>query len=182
MIGLSQSDLAKKYAQAYLNLFSDQYTFQDICNLWRVAQFLSEHHSLLFYVSLPMIEQYDKQRFIDLFFEKFHLFDSLKNLCYLLLKNKHIFLLIDVLQQIYLLYKQKYNICELKIKSSSDLTDAAIHDIKQFFITLSGLSNVVVRYSIDQSLIAGIRLQSETYLWDYSIAQQLNKLKQELIA
>lgn len=181
MIGFSQSELAKKYAHAYLNVFGDQHTFQDFCSLWRACQFLSEHHSLLFYLSLPMIGEVDKKRFIDLLFEKFHLFDSLKQLFYLLLHNKHIFLAIDILQDIYGLYKKQHNISELKIIASHDLSEKDIQDIKNFFIKLSGQS-VVVRYRVNPSLIAGIRLQTETLLWERSIAQQLNKLKHELIA
>ena len=148
MIGFSQSELAKKYAHAYLNIFGDQHTFQDFCSLWRACQFLSEHHSLLFYLSLPMIQEVDKKRFIDLLFEKFHLFDSLKQLFYLLLKNKHIFLAIHVMQDIYGLYKIKHKISELQIISSYDLSEETIEDIKHFFIKLSN-QHVVVRYSVN---------------------------------
>lgn len=181
MIGFSQSDVAKKYAHAYLNVFGEDHSFQDFCSMWRAAQFLSEHHSLLFYLSLPMIHEIDKKRFIDLFFEKFHLFDSLKKLFYLLLKNKQIFLAGDTLRDIYGLYKIKHKISDLQVTSSSDLLEEEIEEIKQFFIKLSG-QQVVVHYSINPSLIAGVRLQSEYFLWEYSIAQQLQKLKQELIA
>jgi F-type H+-transporting ATPase subunit delta len=181
MIGFSRSDIAKKYAYAYINIFGDQHTFEDFCSMWRASQFLSEHHSLLFYLSLPMICDTDKIRFIDIFFEKFHLFDSLKQLFYLLLKNKHIFLATDTLRDIYGLYKIKNNISDLQLISSSDLSEDKIEDIKKFFTKLSG-QRVVVRYSVNPALIAGIRLQTETLLWDYSIAQQLRKLKQELIA
>ncbi|MBP6870060.1 ATP synthase F1 subunit delta [Candidatus Babeliales bacterium] len=181
MIGLSQSDVAKKYAHAYLNVFADQHSFEEFCSMWRAAQFLSEHHSLLFYLSLPMIQEVDKKRFIDLFFEKFHLFDSLKQLFYLLLKNKHIFLAGDTLRDIYSLYKIKHNISDLHVTASSDLSEEKIEEIKNFFTKLSG-QQVVVRYSVNQALIAGIRLQTESFLWEYSIAQQLRKIKQELIA
>ncbi|MDP3788722.1 MAG: ATP synthase F1 subunit delta [Candidatus Chromulinivorax sp.] len=181
MIGFSQSELAKKYAHAYLNVFSDQHTFQDFCSLWRASQFLSEHHSLLFYLSLSMIHEADKKRFIDLFFEKFHLFDSLKQLFYLLLQNKHIFLAADVLRDIYGLYKIKHNIADLQVTSSSDLSEEKLEEIKQFFTKLSG-QRVEIRYAVHPGLVAGIRLQTETLLWEYSIAQQLRKLKQELIA
>ena len=91
MIGFSRSDVAKKYAQAYLNVCAQEHTFEDYCSMWRAAQFLSEHHSLLFYLSLSIIDEVDKKRFIDLLFEKFHLFPSLKQLFYLLLKNKAFF-------------------------------------------------------------------------------------------
>ncbi len=181
MIGFSQSDVAKKYAQAYLNVFSNQHTFQDFCSLWRASQFLLEHHSLLFYLSLPMIHETDKKRFIDLFFEKFHLFDSLKQLFYLLLKNKQIFLAADVLRDIYGLYKKQHNISDVHLSSSSDLSEEKIEEIKNFFTKLSG-QDVIIRHSVNQKLIAGFRLQSESFLWEHSIAQQLRKLKQKLIA
>lgn len=181
MIGFSQSELAKKYAHAYLNVYSDQHTYQDFCSLWRASQFLSEHHSLLFYLSLSMIHEIDKKRFIDLFFEKFHLFDSLKQLFYLLLANKHIFLAGHVLRDIYGLYKIRHNIAQLHVTSSSDMSEEKLEEIKQFFTKLSG-QHVQINFAVDPKLIAGIRLRTETLLWEYSIAQQLRKLKQELIA
>lgn len=181
MIGFSQSDIAKRYAHAYLNVFGDQHTFQDFCSMWRASQFLSEHHSLLFYLSLPMINEVDKKRFIDLFFEKFHLFDSLKQLFYLLLKNKHIFLAPDTLRDIYGLYKIKHNIADLQVTSSIDLSESMMQEFKDFFTKLSG-QKVVVRHTVNPALIAGVRMQTETLLWENSIAQQLRKLKQELIA
>jgi len=80
MIGLSRSDIAKKYAKAYLNVYGADHTFQDFANMWRSSQFLSEHHSLLFYLSLSIIDEADKNRFIDIFIEKFQLIPSLKKL------------------------------------------------------------------------------------------------------
>jgi len=181
MIGFSQSDLAKKYAHAYLNVFSDQHTYQDYCSMWRASQFLSEHHSLLSYLSLSVVDEEDKKRFIDLFFLKFNLLDSLKNLFYLLLKNKHIYLAADVLRDTYGLYKIKHNIADLQVKSSSELTEGDMQDIKKFFVDISG-QKVMIHHQVNPLLIAGIRLQTETLLWEYSIAQQLRKIKQELIA
>ena len=181
MIGFSRSDIAKKYAQAYLNVCGQEHTYEDFCSMWRAAQFLSEHHSLLFYLSLSIIDEKDRKRFIDLFFEKFHLFSSLKDLFYLLLKNKHIDLAADVLRDIYALYKIQHNLVDLHVTSSSDLAEEQLEEVKHFFMQLSG-KNPQIRYHVNPSLIAGIRLQTETHLWEYSIAQQLRKLKQELIA
>lgn len=181
MIGFSRSDIAKKYAQAYLNVCGQEHTYQDFCSMWRAAQFLSEHHSLLFYLSLSMINEIDKKRFIDLFFEKFHLFPSLKQLFYLLLKNKHINLAADTLRDIYALYKIQHNIVDLQVTSAGDLSEKQIEEIRNFFIQRSG-QKPFIHHHVNPSLIAGIRLQTETYLWEYSIAQHLRKLKQELVA
>ena len=181
MIGFSRSDIAKKYAQAYLNICGQQHSYEDYCTMWRAAQFLSEHHNLLFYLSLSMVDEVDKKRFIDLLFEKFHLFPSLKELFYLLLKNKHIHLAADTLRDIYALYKIQHKIVDLHVISSDDLSQEQIEVIKLFFTKLSG-QYPKIRHAINPSLIAGVRLQTETLLWEYSIAQQLRKLKQELIA
>lgn len=181
MIGFSRSDIAKKYARAYLNICGQEHTFEDYCTMWRAAQFLSEHRSLLSYLSLSIVNEVDKKRFIDLFFEKFHLLLSLKQLFYLLLKNKHIHLAADTLRDIYAMYKTEHHIVDLKVTSSTDLSELQIKEIKQFFNEISG-QQAQISYSINSSLIAGIRLQTDTYLWEYSIAQQLRKIKQELIA
>jgi len=181
MIGFSQSNVAKKYAQAYLNVYGEQHSFQDFCSMWRAAQFLSEHHNLLFYLSLSIIDEVDKRRFIDLLFEKFHLFSSLKELFYLMLKNKHIHLAVYVLRDMYTLYKIQHNIVDLQVISSGELSETQIEEIKSFFMQLSG-QDPHIHYQVNPLLIAGIRLQTETFLWEYSIAQQLRKLKQELIA
>ena len=181
MIGYSQSDLAKKYARAYLHTLGSQHSLDDFLSMWRASQFLSEHHSLLFYLSLSMIHESDKKRFIDLFFDKFHLFASLKELFYLLLKNKHIFLAADVLRDIYGLYKKEHNIAELHVSSSHDLTDIQLQEIQNFFTKLSR-QEVVLRHTVNPLLIAGIRMQTENFLWESSIAQQLRKIKQELVA
>ncbi len=181
MIGYSQSDLAKKYARAYLYTCKNQHSLQDFLSMWRASQFLSEHHSLLFYLSLSIVHESDKKRFIDMFFDKFHLFDSLKHLFYLVLKNKHIFLAADILRDIYGLYKKEHNIAELHVSSSHDITDEQLRDIEQFFVKLSG-QDVVLRHTVDPLLIAGIRMQTENFLWESSIAQQLRNIKQELSA
>jgi len=181
MISCSRSDIAKKYAKAYLHVFKDQHSYQDYCSMWRASQFLAEHHSLLFYLSLAMITEQDKKNFIDLFFEKFHLFVSLKQLFYLLLKNKHIYLAADILRDMYSLYKIQYNIVDLNVTSACDLTSEQIDEVKCFFMQLSG-QQAMINYKTDPRLIAGIRLQTQTHLWEYSIDQQLRKIKQELIA
>ena len=181
MIGFSQSDLSKKYAKAYLNIFEKQHDLQDFHSMWRAAQFLSEHHNLLFYLSLSMVDDESKKRFIDLFFEKFNLFDSLKKLFYLLLKNKNIFITADVLRDIYNLYKKRNNLADLQVISSVELSSSELNEIKQFFENLSN-KEVVVRQHVNPSLIAGIRLQTNTLLWEHSIAKQLRELKQKLVA
>ena len=180
MIGLYETEVARKYALAYLNVFGAQHSYEDFKGMWRACQFLSEHHSLLFYLSLSMIDKSDKLRFIDLFVAKFHLFDSLKKLLYLLLENKHIFLATEVIQIIYRLYKQQHNIVDLQVMSSSELSEEKLEEIKNFFMHMSG-QKVKINYIIKPQLIAGIRLQTHTFLWEHSIAKQLRKIKQELV-
>lgn len=179
MMHFSQSELAKKYATAYLNVHGKEYAFKDIRALWRAAQFLSEHHTLLFYLSLSIVDIDDKERFIDLMIQKFNLFGSLKDLFLLMIKNKCIFLASSVLQDMYGLYKSRNNICDLRIVSSVELTQEEVDSLVNFFKDKAACT-VRPRTSVDPSLIAGVRLQTDTFLWEHSIAKQLRELKQDL--
>lgn len=179
MMHFSQSELAKKYATAYLNVHGKEYTFKDIRALWRAAQFLAEHHTLLFYLSLSIVDVEDKERFIDLLIKKFNLFSSLKDLFLLMVKNKCIFLASSVLRDMYGLYKTRNNICDLRIISSVELTQEDIDSLVNFFKEKASCT-VMARASVDPSLIAGVRLQTDIFLWEHSIAKQLRELKQDL--
>lgn len=179
-MSFSQSELSKKYATAYLQIHEKNYTYDDMHTMWRAAQFLSEHHNLLFYLSLSLVDKESKQRFVTIFIEKFHLKDSLKSLFTLLIKHKNIFLAAYILQDMYGLYKKRNNISNLQITAASELSSEDIKFLKDFFAKKSG-SLLVVQHYVDPSLVAGVRLQTETLLWEHSIAKQLRKLKQDVL-
>ena len=82
----------------------------------------------------------------------------------------------SVLLWITRLYKEHIDSVEFSIISAQEINDQQIESIKQF---LSRLINkkIIGTPSIDTSLIAGLRLQSNEYLWEYSIRKHINALQ-----
>lgn len=111
---------------------------------------------------------------------KFQLEGSFIRLVKLLATHKRIFLIHDVLKQLCEEYKLRNKITSFVISSSHDLKAEELSEITQFLVRLTN-HEIMSDYKIDKSLIAGIRLQSNTGIWEYSIRKQLAQM-QQLIA
>jgi F0F1-type ATP synthase delta subunit len=95
----------------------------------------------------------------------------------LLIMDKRSELMPLVLDKICGLYYQIHNIELFTIASSDSLSESQVKDIEQFLAQCTG--HVILSHRIiDTDLIAGIRLQSATSLWEHSIRRQLAHVQQ----
>lgn len=172
-----QSEIAVKYAQAFLAVHASSISLGQVSHMWSAVQFLQEHRMFLFYLSLTSVSRQEKQSFLQAFCNHFSLVDALQDLCWLMIERKHIFLLTYALEQIYRLYKQHKNITDLQIITPIALSDDIIASLSTFFKEKSKQDLIACQH-IDPALIAGVRLQSDFYLWEDSIAQKLRLLRQ----
>ncbi|MGB8366998.1 MAG: F0F1 ATP synthase subunit delta, partial [Candidatus Babeliales bacterium] len=90
----------------------------------------------------------------------------------LLLNDNRAFLICDVLYYVCLLYRQYKNITKFAMISSHLLSEEDKKIIKHFLMQMTE-QDIMYTTKIDKKLIAGIRLQSDTLLWEYSIRQRL---------
>lgn len=177
---ISAVPIAKKYATAYLNVYEEELTKKDIQALFSAYLFLKANHS---FISLLCVVSFDKTKTAQIFHDfvgGFGLPKSLNLLISLLVKHKRICYLKEVLQDIYCLYKLRKNILDLEIKTADVIDADTVKAFEMFFAQESGKtveSNVIV----DHSLIAGVRLQSDFFLWEYSVASRLRALRHKLI-
>jgi ATP synthase F1 delta subunit len=169
--------LAKKYAVAFINIFSDQVTEQLCTKIVAVRNLLRERHELLYIVSLPQVSDDTKKRALQLILPE----ELFKTLIMLIIKHKRILLLPEILDQIIMEYRKKNNIEHFIITSSHQLPLESLDVLVQF---LAVHTHHVVTYDhiIDTSLIAGIRMQSDIHLWEYSIQKQLQHIRGMLIS
>jgi F-type H+-transporting ATPase subunit delta len=168
-------DIAYKYAIAFLNVYNGRLTFDDIKNIDEAAQFLSKHRRALFLLKVPIIKQRVKQEGLHNICRRFKLVDEVYNLVTLLLKHKRAYLLADVFKAIVYWYQRRHNITNILIKSSMLLPQSYRDDIVHFVDRhVSGIKQY--RFEIDPTLIAGIRIQSDTILWENSIDKRLREL------
>jgi len=200
------SMLARRYAQAFLSVYGEQVTAQTGENLVRFKQFLVANRALIYLFTIPSIDQKTKERGLGFLAEKFELPRSFYSLMVLLLFSRRISLLPQVLYSVVALYKKEHGIQSFAIHSSHALSGPELDQLRDFLteqiankqsanqgadlVTNIGEKNnsghdnkeqknihVVCSYKQDKDLIAGIRMQSETYLWEHSIARQLRAIE-----
>lgn len=167
--------IAKKYAKAFLNLFIDEISLKDYQRIVALRQFLKDRREVLTFLGLTQLEPLKKCAAFDFLIDKFKLPVSLKRLITILVEDKREYLFPTVLYYIELIYRQRKKILAFMVKSSASLDAVTLRIIEKFLERKTG-QRILTEQIVDKSLIAGIRLISNQYLWEYSIAKRLRAL------
>jgi F-type H+-transporting ATPase subunit delta len=169
-------NIANKYAKAFMAVFPKSLTFADIGKIETARNFLQTHKQILLFLQLPQFDQERKKSMIADLIHHFALPHHLSSIILLLITHDRSFYIPAVFSCITQLYKEQINSIEFSIKSAHNLNDKQITSIKQFLGQLLD-KNIIGTVSIDPSLIAGLRLQSNDYLWEYSIRKHIQTLQ-----
>jgi len=172
---MQRSLLAQRYAAAYLNIYGTQYTREHIQLIEQLLQYLNKHKKALFYLKLSCINPLVKKSILMNVFARYGLTDTVSTLLDLLIAHKRLFMIIEVLQSIVQTYKKRHAIITWVIKSPAVLQQTDLETIYQFLENKTGMRAEYTSI-IDKNVLAGIRIQSGTLLWEYSARQQLKKL------
>jgi F0F1-type ATP synthase delta subunit len=164
--------VAKKYAQAFLNIVGADFSADDFKKICVLESFLKRHRAELFFLRSTAVDEQTKLVFLDRLLAPFGTHTKLEQLAAVLARHHRLFLLSMVVGYICSLYAQQHGIEHFIIASSHELSSQECVDIVQF---LKGATQhaVVYEYTQDPCLIAGIRVHSDTLLWEYSVNKQL---------
>jgi F0F1-type ATP synthase delta subunit len=179
----SQSVSARQFAKAFFKEFGQTLTLSDIENIAKSLQFFKKHHNFLSLVSILMSSHHGidyQDTIIQDLFDHFQWPTTLKKLITLLLEHKKLNLFASVLQDLCCLFYVKNNILELTVSSAVPLDPETLQKFEQFFIKLSK-KKIITTVVHDSSLIAGVHLQSDLFMWQYSIAARLAALQQNIL-
>lgn len=168
--------IARKYAQAYMQVYGQDFTEAMLDKLVALKKFCSVQPTVLFFLMATAIDDGIKIQGISSLVEKFSLGDSFKKLMLLLFMSRRIDFLPLVLDNLFFLYNEKRKIVTFAVTSSHALTNNELQELQQFLIKKIG-GVVFFRHTIDRQLIAGIRMLSDTHIWEYSIAKQLRAVQ-----
>lgn len=175
MVDQSSQFVARKYAVACLHIFSDKVKADDVRHLREMSAYLQMNHSTIFLLGMPVITMEKKRQFMLKLARRFSLEHVIGRLIELLMHDKRLFLLAEILKIMSLLYREQMHVLEFSIASYPKASHADLEEIKEFLAHLTGCAIIYTDYE-DKNLIAGIRMESTTYLWEYSIAQQLRNV------
>ena len=174
---MERSRLAQKYARAFLNIFKSDINSEFIEKTFNLYKFLREHKESEVYLRLSAITNQKKKQVLVKLLESFELENSsLVKLIDTLIAKNRVYIISDILKYIVKIANQQNNIVKADFRFSHQLPDATKQSIERFF-EKKLKKKIIYNYILDKSLIAGVRLNTDNYLWQYSIRQQLDKLK-----
>jgi len=173
-----ESKLAKKYAVAFLNTFCDatdekkRCSLNDIDSLHKLHTFISGDKIFQAVLSLPSLTTDQKQKIIVHVADTLHLEQCATRLMMLLLKDKRIDLLDEILKKIFFLQKKRAQKYHFDVTTSHELTPDEQQAVTNFIKTLVP-NHITATFTIDTNLISGIKIKGDTLLLERSIAKQL---------
>lgn len=172
--------LARRYALALLRVCGDQFSHDDLLAMQRAVEFFKSHAPALYFLRLPDLPVHAKNEIVQKLFETVKLPHCFHQLAALLSQHKRPGLIAPILTLVLELYKEQHGIMDVRIESSSAL-DAAQLKIIQAFLAQMSAKTINYTHRVDPDLIAGIRLQSSSVLWEYSVRKKLRAIRLSVI-
>ena len=117
---------------------------------------------------------------INLISEELKFPNNLKNFLSLLVKKRRIFYVKKIIQNFLKLSSHKRGEVKASLVSSKKLSDEELSNISSEFSQTLG-SSIKFNYSVDESLIGGVKIQLGSLMVDTSIKNKLKKYKQLMI-
>lgn len=174
----NQTPLAKRYAQAFLN--TTTFTLNDFNKVQDAILFLEQHPEVFVLLKIPLLDPKIKRNALEeKIIHRFKLPDSFMMLLDVLIEKKRAALILEVLNSILSIYKEKNHVQLFTVSSSSMLDEKSMHTIKHFLQNKTG-ATIITTFCHDTNLIAGIRMQSDELEWEHSIAKQLKQIRASL--
>lgn len=173
--------IIKKYAHAFLRAYNNQFVADDYAYFACYLAFLHEHHQITFYAYHAVL---DNEKKIELFMKIFDracsphsvVRDALEKLITILAYHERLWLLADIIELIKVKFYSAIGFQHTRIATSHALSDQDRQEIIESFKTLTG-KNIDAEFVVDPRLIAGLRVISQDYLWELSIAQKIKALQ-----
>ena len=173
---ISIENIAKKYAYAYIALFQDELSEGSLIKLQNTLCFFIEKKVVLAYMGIPTLSEKFKMDLIEIVVREYMLEKGFKNLLFLLIKQHRLMLIIPVIKQIIYQYQKKIGIFVAKISTSHALNTEEKTKIVSFIQKKTGAVRVLPTFIVQPTLISGIRIQTDIWLFENSVQKMLESM------
>jgi ATP synthase F1 delta subunit len=168
--------LAKKYAQAFLNLYIQSLSYNDYTAIKAAALVLKKNHSFFSLLNIPTLSITQKRTALFAILHALYMPPSLTPLIELIINHQRIFLIPELFEALVQTYERRKKILPFTIMCSHPLQSDNLEVLKKFLSKKTD-SQVIYNFVVNKKLIAGIRMQSDLFLWEYSVAKQLRTIR-----
>lgn len=167
--------LTRRYAQAYVHLFRERLSFDAVQKLPAIAALLEQHRSLLIFAGLHDTKEKTLVQIVELF--TLGGFDESLSypLINLLASHNRLKILPWVAKKIYDEYLEAKGIMHFTIESAVPLHDDEREAFVAFLRKKTG-KQILYSLVVNPTLIAGVKMYSNTLGFEHSIRQRLYEL------
>ncbi|MFF5993899.1 F0F1 ATP synthase subunit delta [Lysinibacillus sp. KU-BSD001] len=177
---MSQSTVAKRYAEALFQLASGQNTLAEIvADLKELTKALEATPELLSLLQAPKISTDKKKALITGVLANAN--PAVVNLLHVLVDRKRINEVSAVAEAFQTLAASAQGAAEATVYSTRALTDEERAEISASFAKLVGKEKLNITNLIEPALLGGIRVQIGNYIYDSTVASKLEGLKRTLV-
>ena len=177
-----RSTLVNRYAQAFLNAFDETITQKSYIAIQDAARFFSGKRSRFLLMTLTYVDDSTSKKIFSKVCECFGLGSSIKKLLLLIAKQRRQFLFPDILDRICLLYRRRNGIMSCRLTTSHPISEDDRKIIRKYLAEKTGYKVWCNKcYCVDSSLISGIRLQSDSLFWEYSLRDRIDSVRRRLV-
>ncbi len=171
---------AKRYAEALIDFGKDEIlSYVSISlELAKVQDILLKSKDLYETLTNPLISTEDKEYIAEKVFEK-DIDAKIKNFIKLLVEKNRFDLIYDIIEIYGTLLDDINGIARIEVVSAVELNDAEQADI-QAKLASKLKKQIVIKYRIDKSLIAGLVIKMGDDIIDMSVARKLEDYKMAL--
>ncbi|MBY0110301.1 MAG: F0F1 ATP synthase subunit delta [Candidatus Babeliaceae bacterium] len=176
-----RQQIIKKYTRAFLQSYKSQLQPVDLEPLSHFAYFLKHHQTLAFFAH-NAISQHEKK--VALYIKAFshrapqarpEFIEAIQQLITILADHGRLSLLSGIIDLIVLRFFGVIGYQHATITTAIATTEAQQKDIVESFKILTG-KKIDAKFEVDPELIAGMRIISQDYLWDSTLAQKIKAL------
>lgn len=169
-----------QYAKAIFSLASEVGKIDTIKeNLNMISETLICDKEILEFFSSPFVHGKIKITVLNRVYKE-PLETEIFNMLYILLERNVFNLLPAIIVEYENIYNDFYNVLQINLKTAKEIPESEIQYIKEKMFSITG-REAEVNVSVDNSLIAGIILEADSVVYDYSIKNLLIRLKKTML-
>lgn len=168
----TQTIIAKRYAIAFLNIYGYNTVLAQIEAYYALNQYLENHSRIIFFLCLPGLDKEIQERGLRSLSERFGLHNTINNLIKIVCAAGRGCYIKKIIHEIIVETEKRANQEKFILTTSHVLSDDKKADITAFLTHQTG-HKIILETIIDKSLIAGIRIKSNTHFWEHSIAKKI---------
>lgn len=171
------STLTGRYARAFLRVYGTDLRFEDIQRIDAFAYYVRDKKVFFMPHVLSAAQLASACAMLSALAQEQGLPSSVTHLFRLLMEEDRLFLVDLVLRQIVRIYKKQQGIITCTVRSSHPLTEQSRKELGASLAHKTDKQMIIEQYVVDPQLIAGIRVQGETFLWECSLDQRLREAR-----